>query len=65
MSSRASATLAGLVLAVLVAGCSDPAADRVSLVSAPQPTASPQQPSSTVHLPQPSSIRSKAGDRSL
>ncbi|MEV4357341.1 hypothetical protein [Nonomuraea sp. NPDC049625] len=63
MSSRASATLAGLALAVLVTGCADPAADRVSLVSATQPPAiqppaSPPQPSATVLLPQPSHMMS-------
>ncbi|MET7462175.1 hypothetical protein [Nonomuraea sp. NPDC005501] len=58
MSSRASATLAGLALAVLVAGCADPAADRVSLVNAPQPPASSPQPSSTVLLPRPSPMMS-------
>lgn len=52
MSSRASATLAGLALAVLVAGCADPAADRVSLVSATEPPASSPQPSSAGLLPQ-------------
>ncbi|WP_049557388.1 WD40 repeat domain-containing protein [Nonomuraea sp. SBT364] len=41
MSSRTSAALAGLALAVLAAGCADPAAGRVSLVSATQPPASP------------------------
>ncbi|MEV0621872.1 hypothetical protein AB0I81_51735 [Nonomuraea sp. NPDC050404] len=48
MSSRTSAALAGLalaVLAVLAAGCADPAADRVSLVSASRPSASPPLPS--------------------
>ncbi|MGI5290103.1 WD40 repeat domain-containing protein [Nonomuraea polychroma] len=56
MSSRASATLAGLALAVLAAGCADPAADRVSLVSATQPPASPPPP--TVLPPPPSHVMS-------
>ncbi|MFI7636168.1 WD40 repeat domain-containing protein [Nonomuraea sp. NPDC049400] len=51
MSSRSSAALAGLALAVLTAGCADPVADRVSLVSATQPPASPPLPSLTVVPP--------------
>ncbi|MER5647604.1 hypothetical protein [Streptosporangium sp. NPDC002524] len=39
MSPRTSAALAGLALAVLASGCTDPAADRVPLASAPQPPA--------------------------
>ncbi|MBB4937783.1 hypothetical protein FHR32_002088 [Streptosporangium album] len=53
MSPRTSAALAGLALAVLAAGCADPAADRVSPVSATQPPASPPLPSLTV-VPPPS-----------
>ncbi|MFB9630235.1 WD40 repeat domain-containing protein [Nonomuraea helvata] len=56
MSSRSSAALAGLALAVLAAGCADPAADRVSLVSAAQPPASPPLPSLTAVSPQPSPV---------
>jgi hypothetical protein len=48
MSSRTSAALAGLALAVLASGCADPADDRVSLVSETQPPASPPLPSLTV-----------------
>ncbi|WP_344953179.1 hypothetical protein [Sphaerisporangium flaviroseum] len=57
MSSRTSATLAGLALAVLTAGCADPEADRVSLVSTPQPPASSPLPSLTV-VPPPSPMLS-------
>ncbi|WP_345146560.1 hypothetical protein [Nonomuraea rubra] len=45
MPSRTSAALAGLALAVLAAGCADPAAGRVSLAGAPQPSVSPPPPS--------------------
>ncbi|GAA3690376.1 hypothetical protein GCM10022224_064770 [Nonomuraea antimicrobica] len=47
MSSSASRSLAGLALAVLVTGCADPAADRVSLVGAAQPSSTllPTRPS--------------------
>ncbi|MCF6474348.1 hypothetical protein FAF44_39105 [Nonomuraea sp. MG754425] len=57
MSSRRSTAAVGLVLAVLVAGCADPGADRVSLAGAPQPPASPPpsaSPSLTVVSPPPS-----------
>ncbi|GGS67536.1 hypothetical protein GCM10010176_007830 [Nonomuraea spiralis] len=46
MSSRSSAALAGLALVVLVAGCADPAAGRVSLVGATQPPVAPPPPPS-------------------
>ncbi|WP_433347014.1 WD40 repeat domain-containing protein [Microtetraspora malaysiensis] len=58
MSSRMSAALAGLALAILAAGCADPAADRVSLVRATQPPASPPLPSLTVVPPLPSPMLS-------
>lgn len=48
MSSRSSAAIAGLALAVLAAGCTDPAADRVSLARATQPSASSPMPSPMV-----------------
>ncbi|MFI6737075.1 TolB family protein [Nonomuraea sp. NPDC050451] len=60
MPSRPSAALAGLALAVLAAGCADPAAGRVSLVSASQPPASPPLPSLTV-VPPPSSPMESSG----
>lgn len=60
MPSRTSAALAGLALAVLAAGCADPAADRVSLISAPQPLAS-SPPSSLTVAPSPPSPMVSSG----
>ncbi|MFB4263297.1 TolB family protein [Nonomuraea sp. GTA35] len=54
-----SAALAGLALAVLAAGCADPAAGRVSLVSASQPPAS--SPPSPTAVPQPPSPMASSG----
>ncbi|MCA2230403.1 WD40 repeat domain-containing protein [Nonomuraea aurantiaca] len=54
MSFRTSTALAGLALAVLAAGCADPAVGRVSLISASQPSASPPLPSLTMVPPPPS-----------
>ncbi|MEV1243190.1 hypothetical protein [Nonomuraea sp. NPDC049750] len=59
-SSRTSAALTGLALAVLVAGCADPAADRVSLISAPQPLTSAPLPSLTM-VPSPPSPMVSSG----
>ncbi|MEV4177842.1 hypothetical protein [Nonomuraea sp. NPDC049709] len=65
MPSSASAALTGsalaaVLVAVLVGGCADPAADRVSLVGATQPPASPSppSPSAAVRLPQPAQTTS-------
>ncbi len=59
MSSRTSAALAGLALAVLAAGCADPAAERVSFASGTHPSASPSPtvlpPSSSLTSPLPPS----------
>ncbi|TMR95044.1 TolB family protein [Nonomuraea basaltis] len=60
MSSSTSVALAGLALAVLAAGCADPAADRLSLVNASQLPASPPLPSLTV-VPPPSSPMVSSG----
>ncbi|WP_440102189.1 WD40 repeat domain-containing protein [Streptosporangium sp. H16] len=60
MSPHTSAALAGIALAalaVLAAGCTDPAADRVPPVSAPQPPASSPLPSLTA-VPPPSPLPS-------
>lgn len=54
MPFRTSTALAGLALAVLAPGCADPAAGRVSLISASQPSASPPLSSLTMVPPPPS-----------